>query len=267
MSNSTTTVTKECAKFATTLQAKNYSPKTVNCYVSILRGFLREFRKSPLRISAEEITRFIANHSAAATKAQIRGALSNYYTHVVGQPKKFQRIPQPKKEKKLPRIFSSQVIVQRLAAIPNIKHQAMMSILYGAGLRLSELTHLKITDIDKFRQVIHIRSGKGAKDRVVPISSNLLQLLRNYYKAYRPTTHLFQGQTGHIYSPTSVQAVSRKYMKCNPHTLRHCHATHLIEAGVDVSEVSKRLGHSKIETTMIYNHVATTNNPITLLAA
>lgn len=253
--------------FEAHLRAKNYAATTVRTYSSIVRQFLRHFRTTPVRISADQITGWIAAHHAGATKAQLRGALLNYYTHVVGQPKKFDRIPQPKKEKKLPVIMSQQVVVQRINAITNVKHRAIVSVLYGAGLRRQELIDLRITDIDKFRRTIHIHGGKGAKDRIVPVSEKLLQLLRDYYRQYRPAHFLFEGETGGQYSAQSVRQICQRHMQCHPHQLRHCHATHLVESGVHVSEVSKRLGHAKLETTMVYNHIATTFNPITLLAA
>lgn len=263
----TTTVTKEGQKFESALRAKNYSERTISCYVSVVKKFLRHFRKTPIRISADEINNWIALHREGSTKAQIRGALLNYYSHVVGQKKKFDKIPHPKKDKKLPNVLSQEVVVSRINAIENIKHKAIISVLYGAGVRREELLNLRLSDIDKFRRTIHVHNGKGAKDRIVPVSENLLELLRKYYRLYKPKEFLFEGQFGGRYSGTSVVKICKKYIKTNPHNLRHCHATHLIESGVDVSEVSKRLGHAKLETTMVYNHIASTFNPITLLAA
>jgi integrase len=125
---------------------------------------------------------------------------------------------------------------------------------------------LRITDIDGNRNTIFVRHGKGGKDRIVPVSEKLIQDLREYYRQYRPKSFLFEGQSGGRYSSTSVQNICRKYMKCNPHLLRHANLTHLIESGVHISEVSKRAGHSKIETThSTYSHIATTFNPITTI--
>lgn len=264
---SVTTVAKESSLFETHLRAKNYANSTIGSYTSVVKNFLRHFKRTPKRISSDEITAWIADHAKGATKAQVRGALLNYYTHVVGQPRKFDRIPYPKQDKNLPKVISKEVVVSRINAIKNLKHRAIVSVLYGAGLRRDELLCLRITDIDKFRTTIHIHHGKGAKDRIVPVSDNLLKLLRDYYRVYRPSEYLFEGISGGKYSAQSVRNICKLHMKCNPHLLRHCHATHLVEAGVDVSEVSKRLGHSKLETTMVYNHIATTHNPITLLAA
>lgn len=262
-----TTVTKEVRLFENALKAKNYSPRTIEQYCSILKKFLRYFRKTPTRISSDEIVDYLSQFNQRNTIASTRGALMNYYHHVVGQTKKFKKIPYPKKENRVPQVMSQEVVIERISSIENIKHRMIISVLYGAGLRLSELLDLRLTDIDGNRKTVFVRSGKGKKDRVVPISDKLIQELRQYFKEYRPTSNLFEGQHGGRYSSTSVQNICRKHLKCNPHLLRHSHATHLIESGVDVSEVSKRLGHAKLETTMVYNHIATTFNPITLLAA
>lgn len=230
--------------------------------------FLSDFNEYPRDITAYQITGWIASKGNAATMGQYRGALKNYYRHVVGQPNKFDRVPCPKKDKKLPVIISQEVVVSRINAIENLKHKAIVSVLYAAGLRREELLNLRITDIDKFRKTIHIHSGKGAKDRSIEVSENLLVILRNYYRQYRPKEFLFEGQNGGKYSGTSVANICKKHMKCNPHSLRHCCLTHLIELGVHISEVAKRAGHSKISTTHdTYSHIATTFNPITLLAA
>lgn len=260
----TTTVAKEVQKFETALKARNLAKSTVVTYSSIVRKFLRHYRTTPKRISSQQITEWMAQHGNGATKAQIRGALLNYYSYVVGQPRKFDSVPVPQREKTLPVIMAQEEVVKRISKIRNLKHRAIISVLYGAGLRRSEL---RISDIDKFRRTIHIHAGKGAKDRIVPVSEKLLVLLREYYRQYQPQEFLFEGQKGGRYSSQSMLKICYRYMNVNPHNLRHCHATHLIENGVDVSEVSKRLGHTKLQTTMVYNHIATTHNPVTLLAA
>jgi len=258
-------ITKQSKTFANSLRAKNYSERTISCYVSILRSFLSHFKVSPNRINSEQITEWIASHDNGSTKSQIRGCLKNYYTHVIGQPRKFDRVPNPKREHKLPTVVDRNKLIMRIDQIQNIKHRAMVSILYGLGLRRSELLDLHVSDINGIRKTIHVRSGKGKKDRILPISDSLLDLLRNYYRSYWPATYLFEGSSSGRYSPASLAKLCKVHMGTNPHSLRHCNATHLIEAGMDVSEVSKRLGHSKLETTMIYNHISTTHSQISLV--
>lgn len=261
------TIKEQVRLFVIVMTAQEKAESTKRSYVSVLRKFLWYFKKHPKDITSHDITEWMTKHDAPATKAQVRGALLNYYKYVVGQYKVFDQVPVPKQAKKLPVIMAQEVVVQRINAIENIKHRAIVSVLYGAGLRRDELLNLRISDIDKFRETFHIHYGKGAKDRIVPVSKNLLILLREYSRLYKPKHYLFEGRKRRKYSPQSVLKVCWKYMKVNPHNLRHCHATHLVEAGVHISEVSKRLGHAKLETTMVYNHIATTHNPITLLAA
>lgn len=253
--------------FNAALKAKNYSARTIEQYSSIIQKFISHHKKSPENITSNEIIIWLSSLKSSSSKRQYVGALRNFYKHIVGQPNKFARIPYPKKETKVPQILSQETVAERINGIKNIKHRMIVSVLYGSGIRLSELLDLRLTDINGDREEIFVRHGKGGKDRPVPISSKLIQELRKYFKEYRPTEYLFEGQYGGRYTPTSVQNICKRYIKTNPHNLRHCHATHLIESGVDVSEVSKRLGHVKLETTMVYNHIASTFNPITLLAA
>ncbi len=263
----TTTVNEQLALFENAMKARRLADSTRRSYKAVVREFLRHFRTNPKDITSAQITEWLARYTSGATIAQKRGTLYNYYKYVVGQYKKFDMVPKPKQDKKLPVILSQETIQLRLNRITNLKHKAIISILYGAGLRRAELLNLKPEDIDKFRTTIHVHRGKGAKDRIVPISENVLTLLRAYYRQYKPRVWLFEGRKRQQYSPQSVLKICKQYMRVSPHNLRHCHATHLIEAGVDVSDVSKRLGHAKLETTMVYNHISTTFNPITLLSA
>lgn len=254
--------------FNASLMAKNYSDRTIEQYSSIIKKFIAHHKKSPVNITSDEIVIWLSRLKSSSSKRQYVGALRNFYKYVIGQPQKFKRVPYPKKEKKIPQVMSQEVVVERIRSISNRKHKMIVSVLYGAGLRLSELLNLRLTDIDGNRNTLFVRHGKGGKDRCIPVSEKLIQDLREYYRQYRPKKLLFEGQFGGRYSETSVQNICRKHMKCNPHLLRHANLTHLIESGVHISEVAKRAGHSKISTTHdTYSHIATTFNPITLLAA
>lgn len=264
----TSKIRKQIDLFRTYLTAKHYSKRTIEQYSSILKMFLSDLNEYPRDITANQITGWIASKGNASTMGQYRGALKNYYDHVVGQSNKFDRIPYPRKDKKLPQIMSQELVVKRINSIGNLKHRMIVSALYGSGIRLSELLDLRVTDVDGDRETLFIRHGKGGKDRPVPVSKNLINNLRDYYRQYRPKEFLFEGQFGGRYSSTSVQNICRKHMKCNPHLLRHANLTHLIESGVHLSEVSRRAGHERISTTHdTYSHIATTFNPITLLSA
>lgn len=262
-----TTVNEQVKLFETAMRARCLAESTRKTYSSVVRNFLRNFRTAPEEIDRHQITEWISNFGASATKAQVRGALLNYYDYVVGQKEKFNHIPKPKQDKKLPVIMSRQEVMQRIAAISNIKHKAIISIFYDSGIRRAELLNLHIEDVDHLRKTIHVHRGKGAKDRIVPVSPATLKLLRQYLREHKPKKYLFEGWKRKQYSAQSVLKVCHNHMGVNPHNLRHCHATHLLEAGVSMVEVSRRLGHSKTSTTEIYNHITTTTSSITLMAA
>ena len=149
-------------------------------------------------------------------------------------------------------------------ACDNLKHKTMLCLAYAGGLRVSEITTLKIVDIDSKRMVINLRQAKGKKDRQVMLSERLLELFREYYKEYKPKDWLFEGPNQSQYSIRSVQLVleaakkkAKVKRKGSMHALRHSFATHLMESGTDIMNIKELLGHSSLRTTMIYTHVST----------
>jgi integrase/recombinase XerD len=242
--------------FEVFLKSKNYSGNTIKTYSSCLALFLRHFKKSPQNISLKEIREFLASQRTAAYMKQYVGTLRILYTHVIRQPQKVTRITYPRTERHLPEIIDRHILVQRIDAVANLKHRAILATLYGAGLRRAELLHLTIADLAYKAGHIRVKQGKGKKDRLVPISDKLVQLLRDYYRAYRPKEWLFEGQTGGQYSEGSLRALTKQHIGHNPHKLRHSYATHHIENGTDVSVVQKLMGHKSIKTTSIYVHVS-----------
>lgn len=168
------------------------------------------------------------------------------------------RIERPRREKKLPQVIDSEVLLSKIAKIKNIKHRAIISLAYSVGLRVSEVINLKIEDIDSARMIIYIKNAKGRKDRIVPLSKNVLSLLRNYYKEYRPETYLFNGQSSLRYSATSCNQIVKKYLgrQHHFHQLRHSSATTLLETGTDLRIIQQILGHRSSKTTEIYTHVS-----------
>ena len=164
----------------------------------------------------------------------------------------------PKSEKKLPQVIDHYHIKESLSRINNLKHKTILSITYSVGLRVSEVINLKIEDIDSRRMIIHIKNAKGRKDRIVPLSQNILDLLRVYYKEYRPVEYLFNGQNKLQYTSTSCNQIVKKYLgeKHHIHQLRHSCATNLLENGTDLKLIQKILGHSSVKTTEIYTHVS-----------
>ena len=190
-------------------------------------------------------------------------ALKFYFEQVLGRDKQYYDLPRPKKPLKLPGVLAEEEVVALLGRVKNLKHKAMLMAGYAGGLRVSEIVRLKIGDIDSKRMMIHIHGAKGKKDRMVPLSKTLLEVLRTYYKAYQPVNFIFEGQFGDHYSERSVQAILQEAKKIagiskkgSVHILRHSYATHLMECGTDVRIIQELLGHNNIKTTMLYTHVS-----------
>jgi integrase/recombinase XerD len=172
-------------------------------------------------------------------------------------------IERPRNEKRLPIVLSLKEVESLLNCIVNLKHKTMIMMIYSCGLRRGELLSLRTSDIDSERMLVHIKQGKGKKDRMVPLSETMLTNLRAYATAYRPNDLIFTGQFGGKYSGTSLQAILRSALKRSKiikpvtlHTLRHSYATHLLESGVNLRYIQVVLGHSSPKTTQIYTHVS-----------
>jgi site-specific recombinase XerD len=175
--------------------------------------------------------------------------------------KKYDKVnfKRPRNEKKLPKIIDGEYIKSQLSKIQNLKHRTILTLTYSAGLRVSEIVNLKIEDIDSKRMLIHIKNAKGKKDRMVPLSQTILELLREYYKEYEPKEYLFNGQNNSPqYSVGSCQQIFKKYIdkEGHIHQLRHSCFTSLLENGTDLRIIQKIAGHSSSKTTEIYTHVS-----------
>ena len=202
------------------------------------------------------------NYSAANLHTTIN-AIKFYFEKVLNRNKELYNLPRPKKPQKLPDVMAEEEMTELFTGIENLKHKALLMTCYSAGLRVSELVHLKVTDIDSKRMLIHVRLGKGKKDRFVPLSRKVVEILREYYKAYRPKIYLFEGMNGDAYSSRSAQLVlkqakakARIYKQGSVHGLRHTYATHLLEHGTDIRYIQQLLGHNSLKTTMRYTHIA-----------
>ncbi len=251
--------------------SKRYSPSTIKTYIGALSVFLTYFKEKAVEeIGNDDVIQFNNEYILK------RGLSSSYQNQAVNAIKLFYRlldktvlntelVHRPRKEKLLPNVLSKQEIAAILKAHANIKHRAMLSLIYSCGLRRSELLHLKLTDIDSKRQLVIIRQSKGKKDRIVPLSEKILQLLRDYYKIHKTKTWLFEGQIqGEPYSEKSLesilkQAVSKSGIRkpVTLHWLRHSYATHILESGTDLRYIQELLGHKSSKTTEIYTHVST----------
>jgi len=256
-----------------TLTIKRYGKSTIDNYLSMFKVYLSFFKEHDIRqISKEEIEGFIydmiRNHKIGeSVQNQLINAIKAYYEHVLKLPREYYNIERPKKSVYLPSVLSQEEILRIINAPDNLKHKSILWTIYSAGLRKSELLNLRVTDIHSEEGYIFVKDSKGKKDRKTVLSKHLLSLLRGYYKKYRPSYWLFEGQTGEKYSATSVNNIFRKAVedtKSNPwatvHTLRHSFTTHLVQQGVNLRKIQIMLGHESPKTTEMYTKTIEINN-------
>jgi site-specific recombinase XerD len=238
----------------------NYSKLTTKCYLGYISEFLRKQEKSASHLNSKDFQDYLAeyNFTSVSQQNQVINAIRFLYKFVLN--KKYDKVSfkRPKSEKKLPQVIDGEYIKEQLSKITNIKHRSILSLTYSVGLRVSEIVNLKIEDIDSKRMIIHIKNAKGRKDRIVPLSQKVLELIRIYFKEYKPKEHLFNGQVGIKYSSSSCNQLVKKYLgkSYHIHQLRHSCATNLLENGTDLKIIQKILGHSNVKTTEIYTHVS-----------
>lgn len=251
------------------LRIRNYSPSTIKSYIRQVAQFAAYFGKSPDVLEPPHIRQYqvhlVVDEKVCWAKFnQTVCALRFLYQKTLGKDWAFDHIPFPKGEKRLPVVLSVEEVGKLLGAVENLKHRTAIETLYGAGLRVSEAVNLKIPDIDSSRMVLRVEQGKGRKDRYVSLAPTLLAKLREYWKVYRPGYFLFPGKPpDHPISRKIIQCAVARAAKAvgirkrvKAHTLRHCFATHLLEAGVDLRTIQIFLGHRSLSTTAIYLHVA-----------
>lgn len=249
-------------------ELRNLSENTQKSYLRIVKQYFDFFNTSPDKLGTEEIRMYLLHlirekKQAPQTLDVVYSALKFLYHTVFNRPLDIFPVPRAKQDKKLPVVLSTEEITALLSVINNIKHKALLTIIYSAGLRTSEAANLKVSDIDSARMQIRIQNSKGAKDRYTILSETALQLLRNYWKIYRPHHWLFPGRFGD--RPISYKGISliyNRYKKqagvtktATVHSLRHSFATHLLENGVDLYHIQLLLGHSSPKTTTVYLHV------------
>jgi integrase/recombinase XerD len=251
------------------LLSKRYSTHTIKTYVEALKTFLIFTKKEVDVITEKDLIAFnttyiLKNNYSASFQNQVVNAVKLFFGAIENHPMRIEKIHRPKREKKLPNVLSIAEVRDILAALDNIKHKAMLSLIYACGLRRSELLNLIFTDVQADRNLLLIRQAKGKKDRIVPLSIKLIGLLRTYYKIYVPRKWLFEGQiSGERYSERSLEEVLKQAVKkakiAKPvtlHWLRHSYATHLLERGTDLRYIQELLGHKSSKTTEIYTHVS-----------
>lgn len=262
---------QQIEKFLNWLRSKRYSENSIKTYIDAIRVFLYFFSEKALNeIENEDIIIFnneyiLKNKLSASYQNQMVNAVKLFFQTIQNRKLNIELIHRPKKPKILPNVLSKQEVKVILEAHGNMKHRTMLSLIYACGLRRSELLNLKPNDIDSKRGILLIKQAKGKKDRIAPISKKVIDLLRDYYKAYRPENWLFEGQhKGEQYSAESLQRVLKQALQkanikkpVSLHWLRHSYATHLLENGTDLRFIQELLGHNSSKTTEIYTHVST----------
>jgi site-specific recombinase XerD len=244
------------------LLLKNYARNTIKNYVFQVEIFLKSQDQQftePSKINEAAIKKYLLQFKTRNSMCHSISALKLFYKMVIRQPLKFKYIEYPRSEKKLPKIIEKEFLLDQLNKIQNKKHKALLTLTYSTGMRVSEIINLLISDIDSKRMIIFIRNAKGNKDRIVPLSIKVLELLRDYFLEYKPKDYLFNGQFTNQYSETSCNQLVKKYIgkQYHMHLLRHSNATALLEAGTDLIYIQKHLGHANVKTTEIYCHVST----------
>src|SRR5580700_7257247 len=242
------------------LRIRNYAPTTVACYIRSVAEFAKHFNKPPDQLGSEEIRSwqlFLLNEKRVKLSTYIQAvcALRFFYRNTLNRKIDIDRIPLPRYEKKLPIILSKAEVKALLEAPKNLGHRAILATMYGAGLRVSEVTSLKVSDLDRERRVIWVRGGKGHKDRQVMLAEPLREVLAAYWRWKRPSEWLFPGgKAGRPLTTKAVFFTCRKAAKLagiakpvHPHSLRHAFATHLLDDGVNLVVIQKLLGHADVK--------------------
>jgi site-specific recombinase XerD len=253
------------------LRIRNKSERTVKTYVSLVARFARHFGKPPDQLGLEEIRAYQLHLIEQKVSWSLFNlsvcALRFFFCVTLGRPWEIKHLPFAKKPRRLPVVLSGDEVLRLLAAADGPVYRLMLTIAYAAGLRVSEVVALRAADIDSARMVLHVRKGKGGKERQVPLSPVLLDQLRAYWRSHRavladsPWLFPSRDRSKHVSKDLVQRACKRAARRANlakdvtPHTLRHSYATHLLEAGTDLRTVQELLGHAWMTTTVVYTHV------------
>jgi site-specific recombinase XerD len=255
------------------LQRRNYAATTVSYYIRHVEQFARFFKRSPDRLNPTDLRTYQAhllrNRKLAPRTVKLHVcAIRFFFNRVLRRRYLLDETPYPKVPRRLPQILSREEVAQVIAAAQSLTHRTILMLLYSTGIRNAELRQLQVRDIDSRRMLIHIRHGKGGRDRYVPLSPALLATLRVYYRWMRPTTYLFPGTvanwradkplTPKVVWEACVGAAKRAGIRkrLTPHLLRHTFATHLLEAGADLRVIQLLLGHVDLDHTLVYLHLS-----------
>lgn len=255
--------------FIVQLKLQGLSDKTIEGYLDNMKGLTRYFKKSPLELKTEDIQKYLYHlledrKLAKSSVQRTLAALKKFYKLMLPGSTIMDSFQSIKYKNKLPQVLSKEQIKKIIDATPSMKAKAIVMVLYSAGIRLRECINLKIVDIESAQKRIRIENGKGEVDRYTVLSTQTLNVLRDYFGGYRPQTYLFNGRNGPLCQRSVEKIVSNAGIKAaigkpvHPHVLRHSFATHLLESGVSLPVIQKLLGHKSIKTTMVYLHVSHT---------
>ncbi|MAP53873.1 MAG: integrase [Altibacter sp.] len=252
------------------LKGKRYSKNTIKVYGGFVQEFLQYTTPKPPESLTKDDVRLYTEWAvqtldySISTHRQLVGALKQFayfYPVCAIDPETIER---PRRDRKLPTVLSKEEVLNLLRVTKNLKHRAVLALLYSSGLRIGEVIALELNCFDIERKQLHIKNAKGRVDRVVILAESFIPLFRNYYYSYQPKRYFVENPNGGMYTAGTIRAVLRKSCRLahikkrvTPHTLRHSYATHLLENGVDLRYIQVLLGHSRPETTMLYTHVAT----------
>ena len=256
------------------LRRRNYSPDTIRGYIRAVQQFAEYFHRSPEQMGGEELRRYqlYLLHERKFALGTVENNISAlrflYKKTLKRRDLAFDDLPFPKQPRTLPTVLSPDEVTRLIEAAPNRMHRMLLMLLYATGMRRTEASLLKVSDIDSQRMVIHIHRGKGMRDRDVPLTPKMLEALRDYWRWKKPRVYLFPSRRS---APGVEQPISDKtvwnvcraaatragiHKKLGPHTLRHCFATHLLEGGADLRTIQLLMGHERLEDTTIYLHLS-----------
>jgi integrase/recombinase XerD len=250
------------------LRLRNYSPRTIQAYVAAVARLAKHFGRSPDQLSLDDLRAFqlhmIDQEKTSWSRFNVTvSGLRFFFKVTLGRAEAIEQLPYGRRPKTLPVVLSREEVALLLAAVTDERYRLMLRLAYGCGLRIGEVARLQVGDIDSGRMVLIVKQGKGQKDRLVPLSPGLLEELRTHWRRWRPASWLFAGSgaAGHLHIGGVQRACQQAAKACgltkkvSPHTLRHCYATHLLEAGVDLLTLKELLGHRDLSTTTRYTHV------------
>ncbi len=258
------------SEFKSWMKHKRYSEATISSYTECLKVFLSFIWPKPLNEVTNSdminfINEYIINKNLSYSyQNQVTNGVKIFFKEIVKCELEVDKIERPRTQHKLPNVLSKAEVSLILKSHANIKHSTMLSLIYACGLRRSELLNLKPLDVNSKRGLLIIRNAKGNKDRVAPITLKIVEMLREYYRLYKPTVWLFEGNSpGERYSEQSLQSILKQALEkakiikpVTLHWLRHSYATHLLESGTDLRYIQELLGHRSSKTTEIYTHVS-----------